>query len=148
LNLAGAVHPNAEAPHILGKLGNVGIRKPLELLHVARLAHVVALVAPLFLVQRVVVVDDGDGVDAIPHRRLQLPQMGPEATVAGEAHHGLVGWGLGVGQWRRLGALCLHQVLHGGVSRARLQQVGDSGDMRHVAEVVDQTQAFFDLPVT
>src|SRR2546428_9095316 len=93
LNLAGMVHPNAEAAHVLGELGKVGVRKHPQLLHVARLAPIVALVAPLFLVQRVVVVDDGHGVDAIPHRRLQLPQVVPEATVAGETHHGPVGQG-------------------------------------------------------
>ena len=34
------------------------------------------------------------------------------------------------------------------VSRARLQQVDQGGDVRDVAEVVDHMQAFFDLPVT
>src|SRR5215510_10782815 len=53
----------------------------------------VALVAPLFLVQGVVVVDDGDGVDAIAHRCLELTQVVPEAAVAGEAYDGTVGQG-------------------------------------------------------
>lgn len=35
-----------------------------------------------------------------------------------------------------------------GVSRARLQQVDQGGDVRDVAEVVNHMQAFFDLLVT
>src|SRR5262245_19040461 len=91
LELAGMVHANTEATHVLGELGKVSVRKHPQLLHIARLAPIVALVTPLFLVQRVVVVDDGDGVDAIPRRCLQLSQVVPEAAIAGEAHHGPVG---------------------------------------------------------
>src|SRR5712664_1998505 len=87
LNLAGMVHANAKATHVLSQLGKVSVRKHPQLLHVARLAAIVALVAVLFLVQRVVVVDDGHGVDAVPHRRLQFPEVVPEAAVASEAHH-------------------------------------------------------------
>src|SRR5262249_62324158 len=68
-------------------------RKPPQLLYFARLAAIVALIAVLFLVQRVVIVDDGHSIDAVPHRRLQFPQVVPEAAVAGETHHGPVGQG-------------------------------------------------------
>ena len=43
------------------------------------LAAVQTLVAVLLLVQRMVVVDDGDGVDAVPQGGLHLPQVIPES---------------------------------------------------------------------
>ena len=53
----------------------------------------------------------------------------------------------GAGQWSYFGAPCLHQARHEGVSQARLQQVDQCGDVRDVAEVVDDLQTGLDLPV-
>ena len=67
MNLAGMVHPNTETAHVLSELGKVGVR----------LAPIVALVAPLFLVQRVVVVDEG-ALD--PQGSREGPAEGPGTT--------------------------------------------------------------------
>jgi hypothetical protein len=45
------VHPKAEAAYVPSELDKIGVRKHPQLLYVARLAAIIALVAPLFLVQ-------------------------------------------------------------------------------------------------
>src|SRR5512145_1509959 len=42
LNLAGMVHTNTKAAHVLGQLGKISVRKHPQLLHIPRLAPVVA----------------------------------------------------------------------------------------------------------
>src|SRR5260370_7398053 len=68
LNLAGMVHANAKATHVLSQLGKVSVRKHPQLLHVARLAAIPPLVAVLFLVQRLALLYTPHGVHAVPPR--------------------------------------------------------------------------------
>ena len=58
---------------------------------IGRVAAIGAVEAALGLVAAVVVVDDGDGVDAPAHRRLDLGDVVPEAGIAGEGHDRPVG---------------------------------------------------------
>ena len=66
---------------------------PFERIHISskgahfRFYLIIAFVAPLLLVQRVVIVNHSQRVDAVPGGGLQLGKVIPEAAVTGEAHH-------------------------------------------------------------
>ena len=90
---SGRSNPDAEATHVFGQPGKVRVGEDPELVHVAGYAHagVGPLVALLFLVQGVVIVDYGDGVDAVTYGGLHFAQVIPEPPVAGKADHRAVG---------------------------------------------------------
>ena len=94
LDVAGALHADAEAPDGLRHRREVGVGEPPQVFGVAAFhSGVGALVAALVLAEGAIVVDNRYHVDIVAYRRFQLGDVIPEPAVAAEAQHRAVGQG-------------------------------------------------------
>ena len=90
LQPADFVDGDAKASHGFGHFGKVCVWEEPEFVRAFGTTAIGVFYTTLFLVQRMVVVDDGDGVDFGFHGGVEFGHVIPDAPIASEANDGTV----------------------------------------------------------